>query len=288
MNYGMSSWLLLASLVAPLDAQESKSHETPKKGLLELLNRDVDKPGLKGLGELRQQLRDLEEMMDRMREQFGDLEDLEGSSSSTSIRTGPDGVRVEIRSKDQDGEGKTEVFEAPDMETFKEKYPEVAQRFFLGGRGGVFQIDPQQLRFHRFDHPFGRFLTRTPDRDLFSIEPMRAREPSQGERLGVYISKLAPEVGAFLDLEPGQGLLVKEVTEDSLAEVLGIKAGDVVYEIDGVEVFSTKDIAKTLGAIDKGETVKVKVNRKGRSLELEAKKLEAVEKAELRKASKGA
>jgi len=264
-----------------MSAQESKPHESPKKGSLELLHRNFDRPDL---GELREQLRDLQGMMDRLREQLGDIGDFEGSSSSTSIHTGPDGVRVEIHRLDQDGE----VFEAPDMESFKQKYPDIAERFFSGGRGGIWRIEPEQLRLHRFDHPFGRFLTRTSRRGFFSTEPMRAREPSQGERLGVYIADLAPEVVAFLGLEPGQGLQVREVIEGSLAEALGIEAGDVIYEIDGAPVFSTKDIAETLGAIDRGDTVRVKVNRKGRDLKLEAKKLEAVPKAKLEKASKGA
>ena len=273
MNHGMSCWLLLACLVAPLGAQESKSKESPRKGLLELLDRDLDQPGL---GELREQLKDLQELMDRMRAQLEDLQGQRGlggresSSLRTSIRTGRNGVRVEVLNRDADGEGETKVYEAPDMESFKEKYPEVARRFFTGGN--PLHIEPPVL-LEQWS-PRGR---------IFPVEPQRVREPAKGERLGIYLADLAPEVGAFLDLELGQGLLVKEVTDDSLAQALGIEAGDVVYEIDGAEIFSATDVAKTLGAIDKGEPVKVKVNRKGRDLELEARKLEGAERTELKK-----
>ena len=73
-------------------------------------------------------------------------------------------------------------------------------------------------------------------------------------------------------LDDGLGLLVDEVEEDSLAQDLGVLAGDIVTEIGGVEIRGVDNVRQALGAIEAGETVEVVVIREGETVELRATK----------------
>ena len=75
----------------------------------------------------------------------------------------------------------------------------------------------------------------------------------------------------------GGGILVQEVQEDTLAESLGLKAGDVVLRIGEHRIVDRFDVAKALGAIDAGEKVVVKANRKGEMVSLQATKKDDAE-----------
>jgi hypothetical protein len=253
--------------------------------ILDRMKVDFDLRGMDDIGDFRIQMRDLQNQMRNLSQRFdsrmqGFQIDGQGfHSSGTSIKVGSDGVRVEVREKDEDGKEETKVYEAPDMETFREKYPEVAERYL--NKGGVFMIGPDDLRLN-FGGGKLRGLQRFPRRIGRNPMPMEVRsEPRKGARLGVAIQSLAPEVGEFLGLEAGQGLVVREVLADSLAENLELQEGDVICEINGESIFSPADIARILKGIPRGESVRVKVNRKGADLDLAGEKLEDAEKPAL-------
>lgn len=50
---------------------------------------------------------------------------------------------------------------------------------------------------------------------------------------------------------------VEEVTEDSAAQKLGLRAGDTVLRVDGVEVSTAADLADRVNAMNAGDTVTV-------------------------------
>jgi hypothetical protein len=52
-----------------------------------------------------------------------------------SMQMGPDGVKVEVKTKNDKGEEETKTYEAPDMETFRAKYPGVLDGAGMGGAG---------------------------------------------------------------------------------------------------------------------------------------------------------
>lgn len=75
--------------------------------------------------------------------------------------------------------------------------------------------------------------------------------------LGVYIQPLDEELGKELGVKQGVG--VHEVIPDSPAEKAGLKAGDVVIEVDGKEVKEVTSLQRTIAGYKPGQTVKMKV-----------------------------
>ncbi len=262
---------------SPLGLLRSRGDESLAE-IIERLDLDFDLRGLDDFGDFRIQMLDLQDQMGRMNKRLeSQLKNLQFngqgfSSSGTSVKIGPDAVRVEVKEKNADGSDQTKVYEAPDMESFREKYPEVAERYL--NKAGVFMIGPDDLRLNFGPGPIRR-LERSP------ATPRVRSEAHKGARLGVSIQSLAPEVGEFLGLEAGQGLVVREVLDDSLAESLAIQEGDVITAINGESIFSPADIARVLKEIPRGETVRVKINRRGAERELQAEKLEDAEKPSL-------
>ena len=96
--------------------------------------------------------------------------------------------------------------------------------------------------------------------------------PPDGQRLGVMVRAL----------DEGLGLLVDEVEEDSLAQDLGVRAGDIITRIGEVEIRAVENVREALGAIVAGETVDVVVTREGENVELEATKRKTAETVKIR------
>ncbi len=190
---------------------------------------------------MHEQMRDWQK---RMNEQFRGMPKLpefprgfggSGHSDGRSVRieSGPDGVKAEVRERGEDGEWKTETYEAESMEELRRLHPDV----FAGG-GSSWGFD-----FDLGAPTLPRRLTPPADR---SGPPVPGRP-----MLGVRVSSGDEE----------DGLLVQEVVADSLATRLGVKKGDVILEINGEVIVEVEDVAAALE--HDGETVQVKVMRDG-------------------------
>jgi len=64
------------------------------------------------------------------------------------------------------------------------------------------------------------------------------------------------------------GAYVQEVTEGSCSEKAGMKAGDIITEVDGTEITGREDLANIKKNYRAGDTVTVKVFRNGEEIEL--------------------
>jgi len=206
----------------------------------------------------------LQQQMEDLRR--GNAMGLPGTGQAFNMNIGPDGVRIEITEKDASGKSETKVYEAPDVQTFRDKYPEVAQRYLNGGNAGGLGFGG------RFFPGFRTFPTQPLDHDAFGVPMQDAAVVDNGERLGVMVQELSPEVRDFLELEPGQGLRVQGVTEGTLAETMGIAEGDVLLEVAGKKIGNPVDVREALGGVATGGDVTVKVNRRGKEQTLTAKK----------------
>lgn len=204
-------------------------------------------------GDLRDQM---EEMRRRLEGAGSDLNDV-AESRALRMSITPQGVEVVIEEKDANGELQKRTYSAPDLETFREKYPEVA-REYMDGDG-----DEPALRFapRRF---FNGGLPRLHEPDR-STE--RGAKP-EGPVLGILARPVGEELRAFLGLTEGRGLLVESVTPGSLAARLGIKPHDVVLAIGETSIRGAADVPVALRAA--GKTVEVTVNRRGKEVKLEA------------------
>jgi membrane-associated protease RseP (regulator of RpoE activity) len=84
-------------------------------------------------------------------------------------------------------------------------------------------------------------------------------------RLGVQAEKPSAALAEQLDLPKGQGLVVEQVTADSAAAKAGMKANDILLELDGKPVPNElADFQKQLEGIKADTPVDVMVLRKGK------------------------
>lgn len=215
--------------------------------------------------------RDLQSQMDALRDGFPAMP---GQGRAMALQIGPDGVRAEVKIKNDKGEEENKVYEAPDLETFQQKYPGVLENQGLGGGIRLFGGGLPQMRGLQ---PLPR--TPAPRRlpvDSEPLEPMDATAvPPAGKRLGVVVRQEIPaDVRDYLEIADGQGLMVEDVQAGTLAEAMGLQRNDVVLEIGGKAIGSTADVQEALGGIAAGGKVEVKVLRRGKDLVLSTSKTE--------------
>ncbi len=199
---------------------------------------------------------DLRRQMDQL--QQGQGLGFQGQAQGSQIRIGPDGVRIDVQETDENGEQDTKTYEAPDLDSFREQYPEIAERY-LGDGNGI------RLWTESGGGPFQR-LFGGPQRDLRGwLEnapgPMAPAPAPRGPVLGVVVEPVGDQLRGFLGLDEGHGLAVREVVEGSLAARLGVAVGDVVLDVDGAAIGSAEDVGRALRAAK--DRVVVRVNRAG-------------------------
>jgi serine protease Do len=80
--------------------------------------------------------------------------------------------------------------------------------------------------------------------------------------IGVQIQQVTPEIAESLGLKKAQGALVAEPQAGSPAAKAGVTSGDVITAVDGREVKDARELARTIGAMAPGTSVRLSVLRK--------------------------
>jgi serine protease Do len=93
------------------------------------------------------------------------------------------------------------------------------------------------------------------------IEELRSGSTRTRPFLGVQMFDVTPAVAEELKLEVTEGALVAEVTEGSGAEVAGMRAGDVIVDIDGEKISDAGDVSNAVRKHKPGDEIKVTVAR---------------------------
>ncbi|MBN9269093.1 MAG: PDZ domain-containing protein, partial [Mesorhizobium sp.] len=83
--------------------------------------------------------------------------------------------------------------------------------------------------------------------------------------LGVEIQPVTDDIAESLGLSSAKGALVSSAQADSPAKKAGIVPGDVITQVDGKDVASTKELARLIGAYTPGKSIDVTVWRNGKS-----------------------
>jgi serine protease Do len=83
--------------------------------------------------------------------------------------------------------------------------------------------------------------------------------------IGVQIQPVTDDMADSLGLQKAEGALVAEPQDGSPAVKAGIKAGDVIIAVDGKTVKDARDLAKRIGAMSPGTSVKLEIVRDGKS-----------------------
>jgi serine protease Do len=71
--------------------------------------------------------------------------------------------------------------------------------------------------------------------------------------IGVGVSSLNKQLGDYFGVASGNGLLINNVAKDSPAEKAGLKAGDVIVEVDGQEVKNSFDLIRRINDKKEGD-----------------------------------
>ncbi len=222
---------------------------------------------------------DLNEQMQASKQ--GNGQSLSDAQSFT-MQSGPGGVHVEVE-RNVDGEMTTETFEAQSIEELQEQHPELFKSQggpfatgipgFLQGQGS----QPAKLR-RTLTFPGGgsqsfTFPKTSAPRTVWRIGgESHDAIPAPKRRLGVQVSGVEPSVAQFLELDSDVGLRVEGVDAGTLAETLGLQAGDLLLQIQGQDIHGVATIAETLGGLEAGVDVSIQVNRKGKTHTLSAAK----------------
>lgn len=192
---------------------------------------------------------------------FAELDALGRSSRSWSVGPGvgarskgfsmsqtPDGVRVEVTERAEDGSESVQTYEAESLDQLLEQHPELAEQIGGGPGGGVggrletlFGSDPL------FGDAFGSAPGRSKSPSNADVEPMRT------DILGVLVTAVEATNGT------PPGLRVHDTVPGTIAHLLGIARGDLLLELNGVAMVEVQDISRAMGLRDEGGELRLRL-----------------------------
>jgi S1-C subfamily serine protease len=91
-----------------------------------------------------------------------------------------------------------------------------------------------------------------------------------GPKLGVHATEMGDDLAAYFDTEGGEGILVLEVVEESVAEEAGVVPGDVILKVDDSDISEVDDLRASLKDFEEGDEFEVSIIRKGKTRTLTA------------------
>lgn len=89
--------------------------------------------------------------------------------------------------------------------------------------------------------------------------------------IGVTLQNLNEQLGQYFGVDEGEGALVTEVLDDSPAQKAGLKAGDVIIQIDDKEVENPSDVQMAVRSKEEGDKVKISLLREKKEMEFNLK-----------------
>jgi serine protease Do len=84
--------------------------------------------------------------------------------------------------------------------------------------------------------------------------------------LGIRMEDIKPELAEYFELKPNQGVSVLQVFSDSPADEAGLKAGDIILEMDGKKIEGSQQFKNVVAMIEPGSKVTLLVYRDGKEL----------------------
>jgi serine protease Do len=82
-----------------------------------------------------------------------------------------------------------------------------------------------------------------------------------GGRIGVKVQDLSEQLGEYFGVEEAEGALITEADEDGPAYEAGLRAGDVIVEVDGDEIDDVEELREEISDKEEGDKVQIKVIR---------------------------
>jgi len=223
-----------------------------------LLLRELDRRGARGAlrtfrtdgwGDMQERMhermQDLQQRMERLREEverdFGRAFEREGPMTrqqrQVETRQDPNGARVEVRTRTGNGPEEVKVYEGRTLDEIYQAHPELEAENALKD-----QLAPPSR------------MPMVPDRRV--LQPVQ--QPMQQRSV----------LGVMCQPKDG-GLQIEEVVDGSIAAQVGLRAGDVLLELNGTPVPSREEVARVLQDRRPGEDLVIVIqdaNGKRRTL----------------------
>ncbi len=89
--------------------------------------------------------------------------------------------------------------------------------------------------------------------------------------MGIFVQHLTPELAQAMGYpEDFHGALIAQVNEGSPAEMAGLKAGDVILQINDTNISQATQVKTTISLLRVGSEAKIKISRNGKTITLNA------------------
>lgn len=105
----------------------------------------------------------------------------------------------------------------------------------------------------------------TERRDTAVIASIPQREEKLGVRLGLDLQDLTPALAERFKLRESQGVLIAKVEPNSLAQAEGLREGDLIKEVNRVEVSSVREFTSAIARSRRGDTLLLRILRENRA-----------------------
>ena len=126
------------------------------------------------------------------------------------------------------------------------------------GRRELPQLPMGNFRFEKT--PMLPALPRMPQAQAVPFPPLQGEggdvflwRNSASRQIGVGVTALTKQLGDYFGVSEGTGLLINHVRENSPASKAGLKAGDIIVEVEGKEVKEQTDLIRALSEKKEGD-----------------------------------
>lgn len=152
------------------------------------------------------------------------------------------------------------------MRLIGESAPEQAIRMTISRGGSEQQLSVMLGEREPGRYSLGRAWSTTPNENFRMMEPPVAPRAPRGiapelfsygfgnnRRVGITTTTLTKQLADFFGVSNGQGILISSVSENSPASKAGLRAGDVVTEVNGEKIEDADDFIRALNKKEEGE-----------------------------------
>ncbi len=103
------------------------------------------------------------------------------------------------------------------------------------------------------------------------IDQLKIQKTVSRGWMGVAIQNVTEQLAQYYGISETKGVYVAKVYDDNPAQEAGIEVGDVIYMINNEKIDNSRDLTITIASSTVGDTVKVKLIRKGKEKTVKVK-----------------
>jgi hypothetical protein len=168
------------------------------------------------------------------------------------LRVAGDGkVSVKIAKKDADGKPVVESIEAGSLEALEKEHPGIHAK-----------VKDLVGSLQAWGRPHGSARGDEALREPGAVKPV----------LGVLVSDVPGVLRTQLSIGDGEGMVVEQVTDGSLAARLGLRRHDVILSVNGTPVAEAGALREAAAKVKEGEEIRLRVLRGGKVEEISGKR----------------